>query len=86
MTDQQPWILYGASGYTGQLIARHAVARGLRPVLAGRNAQAIGRLAAELGCAERVFSLDEPAATARHLAGAQAVLNCAGPFRAPRGR
>src|SRR4249919_1305642 len=32
------WLLYGANGYTGELIARRAVAAGERPVLAGRSA------------------------------------------------
>ncbi len=32
------FLLYGAYGYTGRLIAEMAVERGLRPVLAGRNA------------------------------------------------
>jgi len=30
----KPWMLYGANGYTGELIAREAVSRGLKPVLA----------------------------------------------------
>jgi short subunit dehydrogenase-like uncharacterized protein len=29
----QPWMLYGARGYTGRLIAREAVLRGLAPIL-----------------------------------------------------
>ena len=33
-----PWMIYGANGYTGELIAREAVSRGLKPVLAGRTA------------------------------------------------
>ena len=44
-------LIYGAYGYTGALIAREAVARGLRPVLAGRNAEALQALARELGVA-----------------------------------
>ena len=74
------WLLYGANGYTGELIARRAAAAGERPVLAGRNAESVGRLAAELDLDERVFALDEPAAVDRGLAGMKAVLHCAGPF------
>ena len=33
-----PWMIYGANGYTGELIAREAASRGLEPVLAGRTA------------------------------------------------
>lgn len=43
-------LVYGANGYTGALVAREAVRRGLAPVVAGRNAAAIGRLAGQLGC------------------------------------
>ncbi|HET9765594.1 MAG TPA: saccharopine dehydrogenase, partial [Thermoanaerobaculia bacterium] len=35
---QSSFLLYGAYGYTGELIAREAAARGLRPLLAGRDA------------------------------------------------
>jgi short subunit dehydrogenase-like uncharacterized protein len=51
------WLIYGANGYTGELIAREAVRRGERPILAGRNREAIERLAAELECESRVFEL-----------------------------
>jgi short subunit dehydrogenase-like uncharacterized protein len=74
------WLLYGANGYTGELIARRAVAAGERPVLAGRSAPSIGRLAGELGLDQRVFVLDDPAAVDRGLDGMKAVLHCAGPF------
>ena len=33
---EKKWLLYGAYGYTGELIAEEAIARGHRPVLAGR--------------------------------------------------
>ena len=42
------WMIYGANGYTGELVARLAVARGERPVLAGRNAAAVGALLEEV--------------------------------------
>jgi hypothetical protein len=32
------WMIYGANGYTGALIAREAKKRGAAPILAGRNA------------------------------------------------
>jgi short subunit dehydrogenase-like uncharacterized protein len=76
------FLLYGANGYTGELIAREAVARGLRPTLAGRNRNAIEQSARELGCPARIFSLSrsDVGAIASQLTGAGAVLNCAGPF------
>ncbi|MBV8202374.1 MAG: saccharopine dehydrogenase NADP-binding domain-containing protein, partial [Acidobacteria bacterium] len=72
-----------ATGYTGVLIAHEAVRRGQRPILAGRNREAVERLARELDLPSRVFDLDDPAALAQGLAGAPriaAVLHCAGPF------
>jgi short subunit dehydrogenase-like uncharacterized protein len=42
-------VLFGATGYTGDLTARALVDRGEKPVLAGRNADKLQRLAAELG-------------------------------------
>ncbi len=76
------WLLYGATGYTGDLIAREAATRGPRPILAGRNRGAVERLAGELRCESRVFALDDASAIARHLDGITLVLNCAGPFSA----
>ena len=75
-----PWLLYGANGYTGELIAREAVRRGLRPVLAGRSREKVGRLAAELGCPSAVFDLEEHTSLVSALDGVGAVLHCAGPF------
>lgn len=75
-----PFLLYGANGYAGEAAARLAAASGLRPILAGRHTAPIERLAAELGCECRVFSLDEPRAIDRGLQGVAAVLHCAGPY------
>src|SRR6476619_575074 len=68
------FLIYGANGYTGELIAREAVRRGHKPILAGRNAEKLGALAKELGLESRVFPLDKP-----QLDGVDAVLHCAGP-------
>jgi short subunit dehydrogenase-like uncharacterized protein len=74
------YLIYGANGYTGKLIARLAVERGQRPLLAGRNAAAVSALAAELGVEHRVFGLDRPEEVDAGLEGVRAVLHCAGPF------
>lgn len=68
-------MIYGANGYTGELIAREAARRSMRPVLAGRSASAIGLLARELNLESRVFDLANI-----HLEGVDLVLHCAGPF------
>jgi short subunit dehydrogenase-like uncharacterized protein len=43
------WLLYGATGYTGTLIAEQAVRRGHRTILAGRNAEKLRVLGKRLG-------------------------------------
>jgi short subunit dehydrogenase-like uncharacterized protein len=73
-------LIYGAYGYTGELAARRAVERGLRPVLAGRDAARLAPLASSLGLEHRVFPLDDPRGVDAGLAGATVVLHCAGPF------
>jgi len=73
------WLLYGANGYTAGLILPEALRRGLRPVLGGRDAAAVGALAEAHGLEARVFGLDRAGAA---LDGIGLVLNCAGPFSA----
>lgn len=73
-------LIYGANGYTGQLIAGRAIARGMRPILAGRDAGALGALATRLGSEHRAFALDRADDVDRALVGVRVVLNCAGPF------
>ena len=72
--------IYGANGYTGELAAREAVARGWAPILAGRRRAPIEALARELDLPYRIFGLDEPGPLARGLDGVCALLHCAGPF------
>jgi len=79
---KKKWLIYGANGYTGQLIARQAVKRGLRPLLAGRNKESIRAIAAETGLDSFVFDLEETAALDKALQGVSIVLHCAGPFSA----
>lgn len=76
------WMIYGANGYTGQLVARLAVARGERPVLAGRAAPSVTALADELGMERAVFDLGDSAGVREALRDVSAVAHCAGPFSA----
>lgn len=71
------WMLYGANGYTGQLIIDVAKKKGLSPILAGRNRVAVEKLGAEHELECRVFDLD---AIGENLEGVSAVLLAAGPF------
>ena len=73
-------LIYGANGYTGELITRFAVERGMTPILAGRNAIAVEELAKKHHLDYRVFSLDETDRLDAALQEVDMVLHCAGPF------
>ncbi len=74
------FLIYGSYGYTGDLIAREAVARGLQPILAGRDPQRLARQSAELGLQHVAFSLDDRGTMDLALQQVKVVLHCAGPF------
>lgn len=74
------YAIYGANGYTGQLIAKLAVEKGHHPILAGRSAGPVRALADSLQLPHRAFALDSTQSVDQGLAGASLILNCAGPF------
>jgi short subunit dehydrogenase-like uncharacterized protein len=74
------WMIYGANGYTGRLLARAAGSRGLRPVLAGRSETQVRELAAALGLEWKAFSLDDEETVRSAIRECRLVLHCAGPF------
>jgi short subunit dehydrogenase-like uncharacterized protein len=73
-------VIYGSTGYTGRLIVDQAIRRGLRPVLSGRNADALRAQAEPLGLEWRAASIDDASALDAALRRATVVLHCAGPF------
>ncbi len=75
-----PWMIYGANGYTGRLAAEEAKRRGWNPIIAGRNRGVIEELGRSLGLETRVFDLGNADEVAKNLQGIAVVLNCAGPF------
>ena len=81
MSDET-WILYGANGYTGELIATEARRQGLRPILAGRTESRVRAVADRLGLDFRIFPLADAEAVARELNGVALVFLAAGPFSA----
>jgi short subunit dehydrogenase-like uncharacterized protein len=74
------WIIYGATGYTGRLMASEAVSRGLQPVLAGRDGAAVSAIAGSLGLEWKAFGLEDGREIREGIRGAKLVLHCAGPF------
>ena len=81
-------VLYGATGFTGQLVAAYLRTvpdlRGKRWAIAGRSASRLAALEAKLGLGEGVglitAELTDAAATAELVASTKAVINCAGPY------
>lgn len=76
------WLIYGANGYTGQLLAREAKHQGLAPILAGRNPAAVHALGSVLGLECRIFDIRERERALEALADVAVVAHCAGPFSA----
>src|SRR5262245_15963855 len=74
------FLIYGANGYTGELITRFAAERGLKPVLGGRSEAKVRELAERHGFEHRAFALDDKNAIDAALSDVKMVLHCAGPF------
>lgn len=74
------FLIYGANGYTGELITRFAADRGLKPIIAGRREAAIRPIAEKYGFDHRIFALDETEKLDAALSEVAMVLHCAGPF------
>jgi short subunit dehydrogenase-like uncharacterized protein len=77
---QQSFLLYGANGYTGELIARFASTYNLTPILAGRRKEVIEPLARKLGMPYRVFDLQNRSALEEALKEVKLIMHCAGPY------
>ncbi|RRQ79218.1 saccharopine dehydrogenase family protein [Streptomyces griseofuscus] len=84
MTTGLVVTVYGAYGHTGRFVVAQLRDRGYVPVLSGRDAGKLKELSAEYGNEPdvRPASVTDPASLDRALAGAAAVINCAGPFAA----
>ncbi|MFD8307104.1 saccharopine dehydrogenase NADP-binding domain-containing protein [Streptomyces sp. NPDC059690] len=81
MGSGQKVVVFGAYGHTGRFVVAHLLERGFEPVLSGRDAGKLRGLSASFpGREVRTASVDDPASLDRALAGATAVVNCAGPF------
>lgn len=74
------WMIYGANGYSGKLIAQYAKEKGFNPVVAGRNKSQILDLASELALDSQVFDLESQDNVVNNIKGMDVVIHCAGPF------
>jgi short subunit dehydrogenase-like uncharacterized protein len=77
-----PIAVYGATGYTGKLVAAELAREKADFVLSGRNPDKLAALAEEIGGDVRTqaASLDDPESLRSLLGDCSAVINCAGPF------
>jgi len=74
-------MVYGASGHTGRFVVDELLRRGLTPVLAGRSAERLAAVTPQHAALDLcVVGVDDPDLLRRAIAGAGAVVNCAGPF------
>lgn len=81
MSTGQTVTVFGAYGYTGRFLVAELVARGYVPVLSGREPTKLQALAgAYPGLETRPANVEDAASLDRALAGADAVINAAGPF------
>jgi NAD(P)-dependent dehydrogenase (short-subunit alcohol dehydrogenase family) len=81
MTLNRCVTVFGAYGHTGRFVVSELRRRGWTPILSGRDAHKLSAVgAAHPGLAIRAASVDAPASLDHALAGAAAVINCAGPF------
>lgn len=74
--------VYGASGHTARFVLAELLRRGHTPIAIGRDESKVATAAAlhDVALETRVASLDSPDSLDRALAGADAVIHCAGPF------
>lgn len=74
-------VLFGATGYTGELVARALVARGERPVLAGRRRSTLEALSAELGGLDtQTADASDPASVRALVEEGDVLVTTVGPF------
>jgi short subunit dehydrogenase-like uncharacterized protein len=73
-------LLYGANGYTAQLILELMLKSNLKPILAGRTESKIKTLADKYNLSYRTFDLNNPTVINQALADVEVVLHCAGPY------
>ncbi len=78
--EKLSFLLYGANGYSGELIARFAHQYGLQPILAGRNTAAIEALAGRLQLPYRIVDLNDNAGLQTVLREVKLVAHMAGPY------
>jgi len=74
-------LVYGANGYSAQLIIENLIREGIVPVLAGRNEAAVKSVADKFKCNYKILDLSDSVVTRTAIVEFDFLLNCAGPFK-----
>ncbi|HNW28992.1 MAG TPA: saccharopine dehydrogenase NADP-binding domain-containing protein [Spirochaetota bacterium] len=73
-------MIYGATGYSGKLLAGAAKSRGMDPCLAGRSEEKVKAVADRLGFKHRAFELGDAKQVDKSIHDMDVLVNTAGPF------
>ncbi|MET7668324.1 saccharopine dehydrogenase family protein [Micromonospora luteifusca] len=86
MSKDKTVAVFGAYGHTGRFVVAELCARGFVPLMVGRDEGKLKEFAASYpGLVHRVASVEDADSLDRALHGADAVVNCAGPFASTTG-
>lgn len=80
MDDRKTVAVYGATGHTGRFVVAELARRGVGAIRIGRDAARLAESGTSDAVRSRVAAIDDPAALDAALRGADAVINCAGPY------
>lgn len=72
-------MIYGAYGYTGELITKEALRLGLTPILSGRNREKLEKISEKYSLETRTFNVYN---SEKFINDIDVIINCAGPFTA----
>jgi NAD(P)H-binding len=72
--------VFGAAGHTGRFVVAELLRRGITPIAIARDPSALAKISSGQEVELRQASIGDPQSLDHALEGAQAVINCAGPF------
>ena len=78
---KKKWMIYGAYGYTGELLSHEAIKRGHKPVLAGRSTEKLIPLAKKFDLDYVIFDLEDENKIFNNVKDFDLVFNSAGPYK-----
>lgn len=81
MKPKKKMLLYGATGYTGKIVADRAKALHIDFEIAGRDASKIQALAKKLNVGYHIFDVDDEYAWQKAMSDKEVLIHAAGPFQ-----